>query len=153
MEKIGWVKFYRKEILWLSEMSEREFVLYLCARASVVWDKRSKHFGTFDGRIKIIKQDIVPQWSVGTISEVRNLLLNRGAFQRTDDPRAFRVTNSEMFLRHGKKIDSLIQFSEENLHVVDKKLQPPEKITVNNFNNTAIMSIYKRINSKKTSGI
>lgn len=145
MENKGWIRIYRKEIDWFPNLTDRESVFYLAARCHAVWDKRSKLFGTFDARINEVHKEMLPHWSTGKVSEVRNLLINKGIFQKTNDFRRLGITNAELLFSTGDKFETYIQLSEDNLHHIDKKIQPPEKYQVDIFTKTARIVRNKRI--------
>jgi hypothetical protein len=125
MEK-GWIKLHRREHRWFEAFTDQEVRYYLIARMFAVWDKRSRYFGTFDARTRIVRGEMLPGWSTGKINMVKNSLLKKAAFQKTSDARRLKVTNANIFLWKGRVAENLIQESTDDLHVVERDFQSVE---------------------------
>lgn len=123
MEKKGWIKLYRKEMNWADDLTDQELRYYLSARLIIVWDLRNHLFGTFDARTKLMKQEVLPNWSTGKINMVKNSLMRKGLLQKTKDSRRLRVTNAEIWMKKGNKFENLIQSTENNLHSNEHHVQ------------------------------
>lgn len=145
MNENGWAKLHRKELRWFDVMSDRQFRFYNSVRLIAIWDKKNSLFGTFDARIKELKKDVLRDWATGKICEVRKELMDMGALQKTSDHRRLRITNAEILMGRGREAEDMIQFSEDNLLIIDKKVHPPEKIEVNEITRTAVRTRQRRI--------
>ncbi len=122
--KSGWIRFYRKEHEWMQGFSNAEVRYYFASRQRADWDTRHETFGTFDCRTKVVKQEMLPDWSVGSINAAKRSLLKRGVYQKTDDPRLLKITNASLFLpTRGKRYEKIIQDSEINLLTTEYDIQ------------------------------
>ncbi|MDO8451323.1 MAG: hypothetical protein Q7S76_00455 [bacterium] len=119
----GWIKFHRKELEWLKELSDPEVRYYTASRMCVDWDARHNAFGTFDARTNTVKEAMYLNWSVGKINTIKNSLLKRGMYKKTDDPRRLKLTNANLFLKRDKQFETVIQESEKNLHHTEYDFQ------------------------------
>lgn len=112
----GWIKLHRKEHAWLQVLSVREQCYYLASRLCADWDIRHPRFGTFDARDKIVARDMLSKWTPSTVNVIKNSLLEKGYYQRTEDRRFLKITNAELWFRGYRGADKIIRDSTENLH-------------------------------------
>lgn len=124
--KNGWIKLYRREEEWLNELTSQEEVYYMRSRTMAVWDKRNVKFGTFDARTKIVKEEMLPNWSMGKINTVKNSLLKKGYYKKEKDHR-LKLTNAEIFLEKTKKYEIIFQQPGINLHITERNVREYEK--------------------------
>ena len=152
METNGWIKLYRKEHEWACKFSDREWRFYSESRLFAIWDVRNKDFGTFDVRTRIIKRDMLPQWSTGKINIVKNLLLKKHkVYQKTDDPRRLKIINAKLFFERSRRFEKLIQQSEKNLHYVEYHFQLIESVRNDIARMRADVARNKRVSHEKDS--
>lgn len=111
----------------MPDLSDQEWRYYLSARLIAVWDHRSKHFGTFDARTRLIKESILPGWSDGKINQVKNSLLEKGLLKQSKDFR-LEIVNADVFLSKGRKGEYLIRDAESNLQQDKNYMQRTENV-------------------------
>jgi hypothetical protein len=123
--KKGWIKHYRRDLEDLKNLTDQEYRYYMTSCLLAVWDKRNKHFGTFDARTKIIKQEVLPNWSMGKINTVKNSLIKKGYYKKFPEHR-LKISNAKDLFDKSKESEYLIQDSEHNIHLSENDFQDAE---------------------------
>lgn len=124
MNQNGWIKLHREELERYSGLTDREFRYLIVSRLSAVWDRRNKLAGTFDARTHVVKQDLLPYWAMGKINSVKNSLLSKAFYEKTDDPRRLKILYPTRPARH---IESKPQTREENIQGRELSFQEREQ--------------------------
>jgi len=151
MKKAGYIKLHRKEEEWLRAVSDAEFRFYVISRLNTVWDKRNRWFGTFDARIKIIKEEWFPDWCTGKICTTRKKLFELGFYTKVKDHR-FSITNFDSLMLPGTKYEKYVQSSEVNFLNTEDSIQENEKINEEIAKSTKQLSLSKSVYYDKNIG-
>ena len=144
MKNAGWVKKFRKELEWMSDLSDMEYRYYDASRLIAVWDNRSKYFGTFDARTDSVKTEMCLDWSNGKINQVKNALIEKGVFKKE---KGFRlaIVNADIFLSKGRKGESVVRDSETNLQRDENYIQRTESAAEHIRASTRSIALNKRV--------
>jgi len=126
MKNNGWVKLHRKEIESYKTLTDAEFRYYLMSRMVAVWDFKKELFGTFDDRTRIVKEEMLPTWADGKINTIKNSLIKKGWYKKQKDYR-LEIKNAKLLFGKGKRVEYLIQESENTIHNVEINIQENEK--------------------------
>lgn len=145
MKRNGWIKLDRSELEELLGLTDQEFRYYISSRLVCVWDRRNKLAGTFDARTHIVKQEFLPKWANGKINTVKNSLLKKGYYLKTDDARRLKIHGSST---HGSVgAESSRHIIENDVHGRELNAQERETRMAEIKKNVFKLASDKRINS------
>lgn len=111
----------------MSELSDPEFRYYISACLVALWEPKSKLFGTFNCKTEYVKGEMVLNWSSGKINGVKKSLMEKGFLQKRPEFKAA-ITNADIFLNRGAKVESIIQDAECNLQCTENYIQKIESL-------------------------
>ena len=136
--KASFIKLYREELtIRMRELSDREVVLLLHCMVQADWDKKhGSKFGTFEYRVREIKSDLLPYWSIGKISTVMNSLLDKGFLQR--------ISRSRVRVALYGLCRATVQEAETAYSLIEQGVQPTEQ-NVQNHEREVLSNIRKRV--------
>ena len=126
MKLKGFIRLYRKELLWAKDLSDRAYRMYLFLRQVVDWDKKhTRTVGTVTTTIKEIRKHL--PWSNGKTSNVLKELLNKGYISRGTDNEIV-VTNFKILNLKFKEAEQILQSSERNVLNDERPIQKTENL-------------------------
>jgi len=119
---VGYLKLYRyMAIEYKKEMTDQEYRLFDMYVTHARWDKRdTERFGTVeDLSLQDIKNDCLPKWSRGKISETRKSLSEKGFLTKLPKNK----TGVNNFWIYG----ATVRQAEQGFRCIEQGIQPTEQ--------------------------
>lgn len=126
MKKASYIKIYKDDLKRLTALKDREFRLYAHYLSFVIWDSRKEAiFGSTNKSIRQIKTESLPNWSIGKIYEVQQILIQKGFLIMRPDGR---MGIKDFYLYRVKPEEAEIIFRnlEQGVQIPERFVQNPE---------------------------
>ena len=128
-KKASYIKVYKEDLKRLNILKDREFRLYTHYLSFVIWDSRKEAiFGSTDKSIREIKKESLPNWSVGKIYEVQQILIEKG-FLITRPDRRMGIKDFYLYRVKPEEATSIFRNLEQGIQVPEHLVQNPENHT------------------------